>query len=1113
MFKLKLPIRGDGEEGGGRSPILSEDAQEVESHNSSQSLYDFDEDASSDAAEAGEEEDEDAEEIDLETMEAVFDNDTRQIIIEYEQELNLQDEEWLLANSHADPELIASELTDREVKKQKKLYNLRRQKFYELGGRKKTRNIMMRYGITHLKLLKEQHTDGAGGDYSAVETHPRSVSNSILLHLKYGIDLVRIEWLKIVFRMLAKKQKSEAIDAKRYDVLPALVAEAPSSKSIPSSSAVTGGSSSPQLFKQRNSNGGGGGDSEASPLQPAITRSSSLSWMDADTAGFSLRIPDETPEGATPTNAAVVAAASPTVTAVSDDDPNKAYMQRRKAAGASSNNNNSNAVASSSNDNNNHHNSNNDPPKRIPSNGVDESNFAQGMLCFFELLARHDRRRRLVERELRRLQRQAAANSSGDASGVAAAAAADVAAAAMEEAAESAKAELFSTLATAFDPAANFELPPDDTSDLDKSVVMSRATSFVLGNSSTASIAAFAASRRSSMVHAPPAGKTAAQSAPATQDEDEDGDEASPNGGGGGGGGPDDDGRKKFVGRDFLARSNDIIDAGFRFLFCAVDANDNGFITWDALLEYLLDATLLAKAADQTLTSRDYEFVRHHHTSAFTELNDVCLVPARSMFVIGGVHATIIGNKTTSSSTAQQQAGEEAERDNNQAGKKVATLFPERNVIQTPIDPLTFVPQYKVTALCHMASLKMLAIVGSDSTVRIYTLHSVAHPRMIASARFDSNSRTILWFKDLLFIGTRLGTLYSFRMSHSKTGGWQLRPHKQCHSHSGDEGISRIIAIPMESCVCTASYDRSMVLHDAKSLTIVHRFSKEHAQGISDMCYCSCINGLATVSFDHKIMVWMVSLLHNKPILLTDSVRDHVGTLISVSCVEHSQSLVTLDTKGMVKIWGLRNFLCIQTISAASFVPVQDVGAHFFKVVVYHSPPSVVLPLGSTQLHLFSRRRLFVFEYNLSQRNVVLRNTADDEPVVYVGYNYIEQLYITFSINSVRIWEAATCAIRDTFRCTTVEEHGGISSAYLHPNGRAYYVGTHRGSIFAKNFSTGTTMFVARCHRGPSLSLRFCYAATVAARVTAATTTASATTKAGLGDIIVSIRQLFCAIV
>ena len=44
--------------------------------------------------------------------------------------------------------------------------------------------------------------------------------------------------------------------------------------------------------------------------------------------------------------------------------------------------------------------------------------------------------------------------------------------------------------------------------------------------------------------------------------------------------------------------------------------------------------------------------------------------------------------------------------------------------------------------------------------------------------------------------------------------------------------------------------------------------------------------------------------------------RGHNHPLVGVKCLPDSPQIITADTSGMVKIWDVRNFLCVQTFNA-----------------------------------------------------------------------------------------------------------------------------------------------------------------------------------------------------
>lgn len=1017
MFRLNLPAKS--RESPQRNSSFSADDHLSTPPESSRSLLDFDEDevTSSSAGSAHESDGEDEEEqIDQQTMEALFDDAAREAIRAYEEQLNLDDEEWLLQHK-GDADAVAKDLTEREIRKQKKLYLLRRQKFYELGGRKKARNIMARYGITHLKLLKEHH-DASSVEVDTVLTHPRVVATALLRRLRFGNDNLRIDWLRDFFAVMAEKQRTD------FDVLKFVDAT---------------GVAPPTAENTTTSTQEGQATSDTTRQRTLALDPSALE----DAPELAIAIPEESGAIERSDNARSRSTDAKGPSTVGTAEDTMAYIKRKKAAAVSQNT----ALVEAG------------IPldsafSRPPFGSVDENSFVRGFRVFFEVLAKSDRERRKSEATERSLRRHATNQSPS----------------ALEQSSENNPAAFGST------PFVDDDQGARSRSDRQREEFSIRATKVLYETSDTA----IPVDSRS----ASPTASVAASFR---------------------GGGADSsfvlDGEEgESAAADFLCREGEVADAGFRFLFGAVDANDRGSVAWDRLIEYLLDASLLVKGSDNTdLDSRAYEFLKDHTNSYFHDLNDVCMIGPREMMAVAGTHITLVSNRASLD-------------------------FAERNIIKSPLDPFTLAPYYKVTAVTYMTSAKMLAVGTSDNAVRVFMIHTSTRPTLVASAKVDANIRCLLWFKDLLFAGTRQGSLFSFQLLKSKRTGWELNLVRHTAPHRSF--ITRIVPIPTENCVCTASLDKSMIIHDAKTLKPIFEFPKEHRAGILEMCYCDCINGLVTVSFDTQILVWNVSLLHNRPLPMLDRVRPHTGTIMSVACIEHSAAIVTLCSRGMVKLWSLRSCLCTQTLNVGPHVPMFDAGAKFFRVLVHHCRPSVILPLGSTQLFVFSRRRLYAFEYNLSQRSIVLRNTADDDPLVAVGYNYVEQLYVTFSTSSVKSWDCATCSIRDSFRCPEVADAGGISAAYLHPNGRAYFLGTHRGCIFVKNFSTGTTLHFTRCHPSSAcIGLRFCFAAPVPARLKAAAnaaapvveaaddggrarpTSTAAMAKAGLGDIVVSISD------
>lgn len=83
-----------------------------------------------------------------------------------------------------------------------------------------------------------------------------------------------------------------------------------------------------------------------------------------------------------------------------------------------------------------------------------------------------------------------------------------------------------------------------------------------------------------------------------------------------------------------------------------------------------------------------------------------------------------------------------------------------------------------------------------------------------------------------------------------------------------------------------------------------------HNKGVFSLSYNSDYRLLVSGGFDHDVFVWspfVNTLLCKLP--------GHTAPLVSVCCVEDSPKLISSDTTGIIKLWDLRNFQCVQTFT------------------------------------------------------------------------------------------------------------------------------------------------------------------------------------------------------
>ena len=117
----------------------------------------------------------------------------------------------------------------------------------------------------------------------------------------------------------------------------------------------------------------------------------------------------------------------------------------------------------------------------------------------------------------------------------------------------------------------------------------------------------------------------------------------------------------------------------------------------------------------------------------------------------------------------------------------------------------------------------------------------------------------------------------------------------------------------------------------------------------------------------------------------------HESSLVGVNCPPNLNAFITCDTKGMVKVWNITNYACIQTFFVPNIINVTSIrvvpkhrrlicGSRVFKVFEYTKP---FVPESSDdnqiQCALFSPIR---FEFYIAgERSIKIWNAKTGKPV------------------------------------------------------------------------------------------------------------------------------------
>lgn len=89
-----------------------------------------------------------------------------------------------------------------------------------------------------------------------------------------------------------------------------------------------------------------------------------------------------------------------------------------------------------------------------------------------------------------------------------------------------------------------------------------------------------------------------------------------------------------------------------------------------------------------------------------------------------------------------------------------------------------------------------------------------------------------------------------------------------------------------------------------------------HSQGATLVDLDENHNHLFTAGFELHALVYSMTLPRLKPYMLVDHHRPHRGRIVGLQAIKTSPQVVTADSTGLVKVWDLRTYTCVQSIQS-----------------------------------------------------------------------------------------------------------------------------------------------------------------------------------------------------
>jgi WD40 repeat protein len=361
-----------------------------------------------------------------------------------------------------------------------------------------------------------------------------------------------------------------------------------------------------------------------------------------------------------------------------------------------------------------------------------------------------------------------------------------------------------------------------------------------------------------------------------------------------------------------------------------------------------------------------------------------------------------------------------------------------------------------ISSFAAVPALSMVAAAHSDMRLALYQA-SLSNDRpgyehitmnCLLNYKEVEENVTALQYHSLhrfLFAGTRHGSLFDFDMSkHEHAFNAKLSISNRNRSIFTD-AVSCMMPLEERLVLASMQTRNNVCLFDLEKRCAVEKYSA-HSLGVLSMARSDQLGLLVTAGFERVPFAWVFKIRDFPPWKLIDKSAPHKGDIINVECPSDSYHAISADDRGVIKIWDIRTFRCLQTTygDQPTGKLAQDTAGslcNHFHSATYHETSQTIVSCGPQNVTLITA---------ISPQNL---DCCDDFPVTNIFYVPSHKVIVTGHGRSVKVWEEATGSIVSHFADISAAE---LSAVCVDSTGRKLYVGTRKGTVVGHSITTGT---------------------------------------------------------
>jgi WD40 repeat protein len=348
---------------------------------------------------------------------------------------------------------------------------------------------------------------------------------------------------------------------------------------------------------------------------------------------------------------------------------------------------------------------------------------------------------------------------------------------------------------------------------------------------------------------------------------------------------------------------------------------------------------------------------------------------------------------------------------------------------------LTVTPDFKreafVLAYAYSEREYTMVIAGSDRVMYVYE-KDVGAFRFLRAFYTDLN-HLIIWYFEYSKAWISACDDFSIRQ-WDIVNGCELMIYR---GHS--QTIMDAVEVKNPLCIATASMDGKILLWDLNEQKMIGKLKGKHDLGVRSLDYSPDYGGnILSVGYEREIQVWSPEVSISK--CYAGKLDGHNCPVISCKFFKGRPVCVSVDEKGNVRLWDVRQFLCLQIIS-------NDKG----KIEL-----SKLITVTKHDKFIVAGRRLIWYEL---LKESAMKTINQDVTPVFADFNAYYLQFIVVTKYDIRIYDSITGRLRKIFtEVLDPKTESELSAFTLDHRHRIILLGDNSGGIRAYNFSNGALM-------------------------------------------------------